>query len=321
MQSDLSSIFLFAFCFSAFFQIGLDFAFPGARFIFLMFAGAFRPCSRGIRVLNRLRREDFKGVAGYGNGYIGLGNADTENRVTKEMLLGMWELTHKYLRNPIRRAIVMRGSPEYFCKGVLIEDMLHDKAHYEDFCRYVYFVNRTIKPYITFLDGKVEDAGVGLGLTSYYAVSTDSTAISFPITKYGLIPGGGSTHFMAKGHGGYPMALATGERVAGESVYLCGMARLFSKYDRGEILGQLFMNASADEEGAKHAIAMMCEVPEYTEKYSRELQRINDLYETPSIEETLYRLRSAGKHKRADDILSRPPLTLKVIVVLLLCTN
>ena len=172
-----------------------------------------------------------------GVGVITLNRPAALNALSLSMILDLRTVLDECARNPLVRAILLKGAGEKaFCAGGDIRALFQSaqesgSLHHQFFiCEYrVDFQLHTFpKPYVAVLDGITMGGGMGLAQGSSLRVVGERTRIAMPEVGIGLFPDVGASYFLSRLPGSLgPYLALTGLQIRGVDAVYCRLADVY----------------------------------------------------------------------------------------------
>jgi enoyl-CoA hydratase/carnithine racemase len=132
---------------------------------------------------------------------VTLSRPEVLNAVNEDVLQGLAEAISAVGRTPSVRALVIRGSGGAFCVGLdteLLKRAFADHGYFRDvlvrYNKVLLDVERLDVPVIAAVDGVARAGGFELLLACDLVVAAEDARIGDVHTRFGVMPGGGSTH-------------------------------------------------------------------------------------------------------------------------------
>jgi enoyl-CoA hydratase len=230
-------------------------------------------------------------------GRITLNRPAKINALTREMIRLIDAALNRFEHDDRVRVVAIDGAGDRgFCAGGDIvalhgvaqaEDATFLRAFWREEYRLCARIARYPKPVITFMDGIVIGAGVGISAHASHRVGTERLVTAMPEVGIGFVPDVGGTFRLSRAPGELGTYLAlTGERVGAADAILCGLVdHVVSSNSIASLLEQL-SDGDAD--------AALAATPPHEVGAGRLASArvwIDDAFGCAAVEEILHRLR------------------------------
>lgn len=227
-----------------------------------------------------------------GIGRIVLNRPRALNALNLNMIRGVTDALAAWGRDPIVKAVTVRGAGRAFCAGgdlriVRAAAIAGDFQLIESIFREEYVLDALIaryrKPYVAIIDGLCMGGGVGISLHGRYRIVTRRTTIAMPETSVGFFPVGASYGLpYFPGATGLYLGL-TGARLGPTDAIACGMATHYFNDGALRAIEDVLRNNAGDFDVALEGLASTCLEPSYLTAHRAAIDRCFSANTLPDI--------------------------------------
>jgi len=189
---------------------------------------------QGANVQNEAAGESLLVGSRHAAGLVTLARPQRGNAISQPMYAALAAAYPRFSRDPMIYAVVQRAAqPGVFCAGTDLAEIASIAATDPD--RLAGAVGAPLilswrqecftKPTVSLIDGAVEGSGLGLCVFGTHRIAGENFSFSCPETAYGLIPGAGICHVLARMPSSIGVYLAlTGRAIGRADAYRLGIA-------------------------------------------------------------------------------------------------